>query len=132
MDVQKFNLILSKIESGSSLRQSLKDEGMSSKTFYEWIKDEELRKQYAHACEERENFLLDEIIKISDDGSNDFMTVTKGDMEYNVVNPEVVQRSRLRVDVRKWALSKMNPKKYGDKIIHSGDEDAPIHISFED
>ena len=32
-----------------------------------------------------------------------------------ITNHNVIQRDRLRVDARKWALSKMNPKKYGDK-----------------
>ena len=32
------------------------------------------------------------------------------------VNHHVIQRDRLRVDSRKWALSKMNPKKYSDKL----------------
>ena len=27
-----------------------------------------------------------------------------------------VQQARIQVDARKWILSKMNPKKYGDKI----------------
>ena len=33
-----------------------------------------------------------------------------------VVNHNVIQRDRLRVDTRKWYLSKLNPKKYSDKI----------------
>ena len=33
-----------------------------------------------------------------------------------VLNGEHIQRSRLRVDTRKWYLSKLNPKKYGDKV----------------
>ena len=40
-----------------------------------------------------------------------------------VTNHNVIQRDRLRVDARKWALSKMNPKKYGDKVdVTSGGE----------
>jgi hypothetical protein len=33
-----------------------------------------------------------------------------------VLNGEHVQRSRLRVDTRKWFASKVAPKIYGDKI----------------
>jgi len=41
-----------------------------------------------------------------------------------------MQRSRLRVDVRKWALSKMNPKKYGDKVDHTtGGEKLPTNTT---
>ena len=34
------------------------------------------------------------------------------------VNEEAaaVAKARLRIDTRKWALSRMNPKKYGEKV----------------
>lgn len=39
-----------------------------------------------------------------------------------------VQRNRLRVDSRKWLLSKLAPKKYGDRLTVSGDDDNPVVI----
>jgi len=36
-----------------------------------------------------------------------------------------VARDRLRVDTRKWLLSKALPKIYGDKLALGGDQDAP-------
>lgn len=79
--------------------------------------------QYTRAREAQADFLAEEIIEIADDGSNDFMTITKGDQTYNVENKEVTNRSRLRVDSRKWIASKLKPKKYGDKVDlnHAGD-----------
>ena len=32
------------------------------------------------------------------------------------MNSEYVQRSRIRIDTRKWIASKLKPKKYGDKV----------------
>ena len=32
------------------------------------------------------------------------------------LNGENIQRSRLRIDTRKWLMSKLNPKVYGDKL----------------
>jgi len=48
--------------------------------------------------------------------------MSKSGEEYETVNPEVIGRSRLRVDTRKWYLSKVLPKIYGDKLQteHSG------------
>ena len=40
-------------------------------------------------------------------------------------NGEAVQRSKLRVDARKWMASKMAPKKYGDKLAVGGADDLP-------
>lgn len=36
-----------------------------------------------------------------------------------------VQRNRLRVDARKWAAGKMNPRLYGDQLAIGGAEDLP-------
>jgi hypothetical protein len=43
------------------------------------------------------------------------------------------QRDRLRVDTRKWLLSKALPKIYGDKLAHVGgsEGDAPIRTITE-
>jgi hypothetical protein len=38
------------------------------------------------------------------------------------VDNAMVQKQRLRVDTRKWLLSKLAPKKYGDKLELSGDD----------
>ena len=67
--------------------------------------------------------LADEIVDIADDGVNDLMTIVHKDLRYENENREVVNRSRLRVDSRKWLLSKLIPKKYGDHIdVTSGGE----------
>jgi hypothetical protein len=35
-----------------------------------------------------------------------------------IVDHENIQRSRLRVDARKWAAARLAPKKYADRISH--------------
>ena len=121
-----FKQILLSIEEGDSLRATLKREGMpTSTTFYDWIdNDKEKALQYARACEKRADAIFEDILEIADDASNDFTLADIGDgMQIEKFNSEHVQRSRLRVDARKWMASKMNPKKYGDKIHqeHSGE-----------
>ncbi len=131
-----FEKILLDIEKGEPLRQILKKENMpSSQTFFKWLeKDEDKSKLYAHSCGKRADAIFDEIIQIADDATNDFMTITKGDATYNVENKEFVNRSRLRVDARKWIVSKLNPKKYGDKVDYTsngkeiGTADAVLKI----
>lgn len=78
-------------------------------------------KQYARAKQESADAMAEEILDISDDGTNDYMTITRGRDEVEVPNPEVLQRSRLRVDTRKWLMAKMKPKKYGDSIDVTSD-----------
>ncbi len=109
-------VICDRLQEGESLRAVCRDDKMpSTSTVMRWAKDKpEFREQYAHACEMRGEKLVDELLEIADDGSNDFMTITKGDTSYVVENKEWTSRSKLRVDTRKWLLAKMLPKKYGD------------------
>tara|TARA_R110000851_G_scaffold65296_2_gene148402 strand:- start:8 stop:451 length:444 start_codon:yes stop_codon:yes gene_type:complete len=118
---ETFNRIIKGItDQGKSLRGMLLEDNMpSSKTFYIWLEsDEEKVKQYARACEDRQEKLLDEILQISD--NKEFDTKTVGDGA-EVPNHEWISRSKLKVDSRKWLLGKLNPKKYGNTVdITSG------------
>lgn len=118
---EKFDYIILEIERGSSLRQAIKGLSISTATFYQLLDADELKKKrYARACEERAEAMFDEIIEISDNANADLTIGEKGNL---VIDGEAVQRSRLKIDARKWALSKMFPKKYGDKldVDHSGE-----------
>ena len=110
-----FNEIIQDIEEGKALRTILKYSGMpSSSTFYIWIEEDEAKsKRYAHACEVRAENIFEDILSIADESEND---VKKDKDGKEITNAEVIARSRLRVDARKWYLSKLSPKKYGDKI----------------
>ena len=59
----------------------------------------------------------DEIVQIADDATNDYMDreAKNGEVE-RVLDPEAVQRSKLRIDTRKWLMSKLAAQRYGDKI----------------
>jgi hypothetical protein len=85
--------------------------------------------QYTRAKEESADALTDEMLDISDDASNDWMrrnTDEKGAPGW-YANGDHIQRSRLRIETRKWIASKLKPKKYGDKVTHEGNPEAPIH-----
>lgn len=110
-----FAELCDRISDGRSLRSVCSDEDMpSKKCVLEWVaKDESLRDQYARACEERAETIFEDTIEIADETRHDFMVLPDG---REVVNNEAIQRSRLRVDTRKWFASKLNPKKYGERI----------------
>lgn len=71
---------------------------------------------YARARDIGLDAMAEELFDIADDGSNDLMTITKGDFEYEIENKEVTNRSKLRAQVRQWYLAKMAPKRYGEKV----------------
>lgn len=105
--------ICKRIEKGEALRTVLKESDMpSSETFYKWIDNDINRaKQYARATELRADAIFEDIIEIADSKENDIIETPDGK---EIINHNVINRDRLRVDTRKWYLSKLNPKKYGD------------------
>src|SRR5690349_8401417 len=107
--------ICQEISDGKSLRAITRQENMpASSSVFLWLAEhKEFSEQYARACEERTEAMAEDIIEISDDGSNDWMEKYFGENKAWVINGEAVQRSKLRVDTRKWMMSKMKPKKYG-------------------
>lgn len=131
---QLFDKVLDKVsEEGFSVRQACKEVGMNRRVFYELLNEEneeatERQNRYARACEERQEKILDELFEIADDSTHDTMITDKGQEK---VNKEWVDRSKLRVDVRKWALSKMNPKKYGDKASLDVDVRERVTIQLD-
>ena len=113
---EKFNEICKLIaQEGMSLRSVLLSSDMPAAiTFYKWLdKDENKAKQYTRACENRADYFADEILEISDEQNADTYVDDTGRV---VTDGSVIQRSRLKVDTRKWLMSKMQPKKYGDKL----------------
>lgn len=103
------------------------EEFPDARTVYRWLAtNQEFRQHYAHAKELQAELIADEMLDIADDGSNDYMTITKGEETYNVEDREVTNRSRLRIDTRKWLLSKLLPKKYGDKLAVEHDVSSEL------
>ena len=130
--LQLVDEICAKLAEGNSMRSVCREKDMPSMaTVFRWLREKpEFQEQYARAKEESADALFDEIQDIADDGSNDWMERLDKEGENNgwQLNGEHVQRSKLRVDTRKWMMAKMKPKKYGDKTILAGDKDNPVQV----
>jgi hypothetical protein len=113
--------ILRRLSNGETLRAICRDEHMPPEsTVRGWAVDDQggFAAQYARAREIGYHAMADEILEVSDDGQNDWMERNADGNEGWEANGEHLQRSRLRVDTRKWLLSKALPKIYGDKVSH--------------
>lgn len=113
-----FNEICVKISiNGMALRNVLKLDNMPSpETFYKWLsKDENKTKQYARACEERAEIIFEEMLEIADNTETG-TTTKESEKGIEVTTADMIQHRKLKVDTRKWMLSKINPKKYSDKL----------------
>lgn len=111
---------------GETLTAICADESMPDRvTVWRWCEaNEEFRNAYARARDEQVETFVDQTIDISDDARNDWMA-RLGDEDAGegwVANGEHIQRSRLRVDTRKWVAAKLKPKKYGERqtLEHEG------------
>lgn len=95
--------ICSLLADGESLRKVCERPGMPAKaTVFRWLAQHvEFRDQYAKATETRADTIFEEMFEIADEVAEEAAAVGK---------------ARLRIDTRKWALARMNPKKYGDKV----------------
>lgn len=123
--------ICERLASGESLRAICRDEKMPAEsTVRSWYVDDlnGFAARYARARDIYLDVMADEILDISDDGSNDWMKRENGSV---VFDQEAATRSKLRVDTRKWYLSKLAPKRYGDKLQHTGDGEGPIQVMIQ-
>jgi hypothetical protein len=86
--------------------------------------------QYARAREIGYHNMADQLLEIADDGRNDSHRDDDGHVQ---IDHDVIARSRLRVDTRKWLLSKALPKVYGEKIdINARVEDVTPTSPLDD
>ena len=124
--------ICTRLAEGESLRSICDDAAIPARsTVLGWLFDGEhgdFMDQYARAREAQAEAHADEIIDIADDGSNDFTEDKDGKA---IVDHEHIQRSRLRVDARKWIAAKLLPKKYGDRLQHTGEGGGPIRTEVD-
>ena len=109
-----FNEILERIMKGDSLKEITKkgrDASVPSRsTFNKWVADDnDLAELYGLAMDIRADQLFDEVIEIADDVADEEST-------------ETIQRDKLRIDARKWVVSRMRPMKYGDQTQRTMDD----------
>lgn len=94
--------ICEQIAHGKSLRAVCAEDDMpSATTVFKWLNEnQDFSEQYARARDRQADHYFEEIVEIADSVEADSAAVAK---------------ARLQVDARKWTLSKLAPKKYGEK-----------------
>lgn len=105
--------ICKRIADGESVRNICRDDKMpNADSIYNWLLDDskpEFYEQYTRAREIQAELMFEEIIEIADEAEDNIVGDDKSDGAR-------VQASKLRIDARHWHLSKLRPKKYGDKL----------------
>lgn len=126
-DASIFFAICERVAGGEFLAKICLEDGMPSEaSFRRWKNsNDDLQAAYARAREDRADAWADELVQIADDGSRDYTQAEDGRL---VPDHDHIQRSKLRVDARKWVMSKHAPRAYGEKVAleHSGKDGAPL------
>jgi hypothetical protein len=121
--------ICEQLEQGRTLRQIAGDLGYPRETgIVEWSRDgrdKEFAEQYARSMLARWERMADEAIEIADE--------TAPVDALGHIDTGYVRQQRVRIDTRKWLLSKALPRKYGDKVEATviGDPNAPLLTRIE-
>ena len=91
-------------------------------TVYRWIdKDSDLCERYARAKQAQLQVIADQLVDLADTDRICKKRTIKSDGTEEIVILDQVERTKLQIDTRKWLLAKLNPKKYGDRLEHSGE-----------
>ena len=120
-----------RLSGGESLQGICKQEGFPcQQTVYSWLmKHPEFLEMYTRAREEQADTYADQIVAIADE---DPELSPLYDKDGNVVDLKIdsgyVAYQKQRIEARKWTAMKLKPRKYGDRITHSGDDDNPVVI----
>ena len=98
-------------------------------TIYRWLNSfPSFREEYARAKDSQMQVLADEIVDLADQDRICEKVTIKADGSRETVTLDQVDRTKLQIDSRKWLLSKLAPRKYGDKVQQevSGPDGAPL------
>lgn len=126
----KAEMICKMLSEGASLRVICEEDGMPPEaTVRAWALDdiEGFAAQYARARELGYDMLAEDILRIADTPVIGIKTVSKA-TGLETTEGDMIEHRRLQVDTRKWMLSKMLPKRYGDKVEQTvqGPNGGPI------
>jgi hypothetical protein len=103
--------ICAELSQGVSLRTVCKSENMpDASTVFRWLAaHSEFREQYARAKAESADAMAEDMLSIADEIEDKIVGDDRSDGAR-------VQAQKVRVDTRKWLASKLQPKKYGDRL----------------
>jgi hypothetical protein len=123
--------IISAVSAGEPIRRILREREISCRRWYGLLDaSEQVAERYARAKTASLEAMADEIIDIADAREGDVFVTEDG---RRLIDNEAVQRARLRVDTRKWIMSKLAPKKYGERVTqeHTGANGGPVRVAVE-
>lgn len=114
------------ISNGKTLREFCRQDGMPNfSVMYDWeAEDKDFAQRIAHARLKGHDVIAEECAALSD---TEPLAVfdEAGNKRYD---PGSIAWRKMQIETRLKLLAKWNPRKYGDKTILAGDDQAPVVI----
>lgn len=112
--------IVNRIAEGEPLKSIVNDDRMPTRQsiWREESRDPEFAKELKMARQIAADIFAEEMMEIADNATEDYRP--DGSINY-----ELVARSKMRIDQRRWMAARLDPMRYGDKVqtdITSGGE----------
>jgi hypothetical protein len=129
----KFDAVCLDVAAGEPTYKAIPANGVDTKSFYARLfSDEKAGKQYAGAKAAGLERMADDMQMIADQSRVGQIT-TEGPKGTEIKTADMVERARLQVDTRKWLLSKLAPRKYGDKVQTeiTGADGGPVVVTTD-
>ena len=121
--------ICERMAEGIPLRQICRDKGLAWPTVYRWIEAHaEFGEAYQRARDIGMDAIAEECLEIANTPMLGVTETVKGDGTVETRREDMLGHRKLQIETRLKLLAKWNPKKYGDRITHTGDPAAPVAL----
>lgn len=116
--------ICERIADGASLQKAAEAEGLRHSTVLGWTKQHPaFADKYARACGARLNMLEDKLLVLCSMAHEAALD--------NECGTNRIQAIKLEIDTLKWLLSKLLPRRFGDKVVEDAGGEAQAGLSAE-
>jgi hypothetical protein len=129
----KADEICDRLAGGESLLKICQDDLIPPQSVvFQWLhRNPEFAEKYARARESWAEAEFERMFEIADTVLIGEKVKTSSDGTVETITGDMVERAKLQVDARKWALARMSVRRFGDRqaIEHSGPGGTPISVS---
>jgi hypothetical protein len=129
--------ICERVSAGELLINICKDYHMPTiKRANQWLKlNSDFQALYNQSIQDRLNIFEEEVIRIADDMSSDYKEITIKRVTKRVIDPEVISRAKLRIDIRLKHLKAHRPARWGEQStlnVNQNNADGPETMTDEE
>jgi hypothetical protein len=132
-DPDKARIMCESLSEGIPLREICRQEGFPAwRTVYDWMgKDPELSAAIARSRDIGCDAIAEDCLKIADTplfGEEITETEDEEGKKISIKRVDMLGHRKLQIETRLKLLAKFNPKKYGDRVTHAGDDTNPVVV----